>query len=590
MVLLIAFILCTNEVWAQINVGQRSLEIGVAGAFKDIFFDLNGDLMATCGGFTPNSPLGSDFVVKMSSDGTVQWVRGLDDPQLHDFRRVVQLPDSSYIVTGELQANNQIVMLRLDQNGALLGRKTLTSGQTSMTVSNLEVLPSGGFATGLSYNNAFALSVYDPNLNMIALRGFFDPTQLMGNALIKGTDDGGFLAVTSVTAATTDVDVGLIKLDSNFNVEWTIQVGDPYIDQAFDAVVLPDGYLIGGYSSYSNPAVYRGMLMKVSRSGTLLWRRFYSGGRLDFRRIAVVGPDRYALGGFGRFNGGNKATMIVTDSLGNVLGQRYFLPAGRTYSTIWSLISDGQTIYAVGSETIPGQRGYLMMTDTMGQSGCDEVLTSYTMTSPAPMTVRSFTVQPMTPSIGAVNTPGTMYDPPFAETVHCQTVLAADDWGLEARFDPSFGVLLSWTQTDQSETYEVTRSTDGVGFDGLGVVHKMDQYVDPDPAVGWNFYQVRATDPDGQVSRSQVGRVWVEDRGDEGVAFWPNPATDQIRIKGPSGSCVIEVADLSGWVIERFEGVLDGQRVVRLDRLEPGVYLISLEAEGRRTVRRFCKL
>jgi len=102
-------------------------------------------------------------------------------------------------------------------------------------------------------------------------------------------------------------------------------------------------------------------------------------------------------------------------------------------------------------------------------------------------------------------------------------------------------VRLNWDVTNEQDVryYEVEKSLSAVTFSHLSTVNSLQQsqslYTDYDqaPAAGWNYYRLKITDKQGNVTYSPVRAVNFN--GEESIKIFPNPATSVLNIELPTG-------------------------------------------------------
>lgn len=159
-------------------------------------------------------------------------------------------------------------------------------------------------------------------------------------------------------------------------------------------------------------------------------------------------------------------------------------------------------------------------------------------------------------------------------------------------------VKLQWITNTESKNdhFVVERSSDGFDFEPIFEVpaqakdNDVANYLDEDaqPALGANFYRVRAVFEDGNSIVSEVRRVdFSLDRNDLNV--FPNPANDFVFIFRETYAgqpATIRVSNATGIVLKHLEFDALPSEPVRLDvgNLPEGFYQISLQAEGFREI------
>ena len=102
------------------------------------------------------------------------------------------------------------------------------------------------------------------------------------------------------------------------------------------------------------------------------------------------------------------------------------------------------------------------------------------------------------------------------------------------------------------------------------------------PSGGWNINWLRISRaPGGRVSSAATAKVPAASPMPE-VVIYPNPATDELMVKGLGREAAVDLYDLSGQLIKRYQ---TSRGVFRLDvrALKPGGYFLRVFGEETRT-------
>jgi hypothetical protein len=176
-------------------------------------------------------------------------------------------------------------------------------------------------------------------------------------------------------------------------------------------------------------------------------------------------------------------------------------------------------------------------------------------------------------------------------------VVSGDVLGLDATLKGE-KVELLWLSNTGYKTgrFEVERSQDGINFEPLTEVvneyagHAAKQYRkdDPSPRYGCNFYRVKVRFEDGTWAYTNVSRVDYYIVPGE-LNLWPNPASREVSIfreeyAGKPGAIIL-VNSLGQPLMEReFEALPDGPATLSLDNLKEGIYWVTIQVKGFRSV------
>jgi hypothetical protein len=170
-------------------------------------------------------------------------------------------------------------------------------------------------------------------------------------------------------------------------------------------------------------------------------------------------------------------------------------------------------------------------------------------------------------------------------------------------------VLINWSTAAErnSSAFDVERSYDGISFGYIGRV-KASGY--SDVLTSYNFkdhmpggqkatqtlyYRLKMISKDGSYEYSKT--VGVQNAGGEPagqLTLYPNPFKEDLYINilsAGDGVIKIEVTDMAGKkVLDKSAQVLAGSNTITVDdRLDAGVYFLSVEINGDRQVRKIIK-
>lgn len=185
-----------------------------------------------------------------------------------------------------------------------------------------------------------------------------------GKAICK-TEKGGFLiAGYTFSEGSGDADVLVIKIDTNGNEEWTKIIGGKGTEYAYGCTEVKDGFLVTGYTTSFGSGSKDVYLIKLDRSGKVIWSKTYGGKSWDVGMSVCETPDGgYAVCGFTHSYGKGEEDiyLIKTDTGGN---------------EIWSKTYGGQR-YEIGNSIFLTEDGGFLLagtTGTFGKGNCDYYL------------------------------------------------------------------------------------------------------------------------------------------------------------------------------------------------------------------------
>lgn len=160
-------------------------------------------------------------------------------------------------------------------------------------------------------------------------------------------------------------------------------------------------------------------------------------------------------------------------------------------------------------------------------------------------------------------------------------------------------VLVRWTTTNEINTafMDVERSADGRVFQSIGRVQAAGfsstalDYQMPDvrPLEGWNYYRLKTTDQDGQLSYSPVRTVRFV--GAQELMVYPNPIRGVAQIQLPKAwlnqDVTIRLISATGQELQQWRmRPVQTQQQLRFDELAAGSYLLQFSTAGESSINR----
>jgi predicted secreted protein len=193
-------------------------------------------------------------------------------------------------------------------------------------------------------------------------RTFGGPGDDSGRAVMQ-TGDGGYIMVaTTDSFGAGDVDVWLIKTDSNGTKEWDRTFGGVDHDGGRSVQETDDGYAIAGFTKSYGTGDFDVWLLKTDSEGREQWNRTFGGSIADFGNSLYVADD----GGFivtgstsseGIITRPDDALLIKTDSKGREEWQELYAESGNQCGISVLQAEDGSYIVAGFTNHI-GAGGY----------------------------------------------------------------------------------------------------------------------------------------------------------------------------------------------------------------------------------------
>ncbi len=271
------------------------------------------------------------WVIKLDSSGNIQWQKALGGSGWDETWSVGLTNDGGYILAGRSNSEDGDVggthdntldywLVKLDNGGSIQWQKTYGGSDEDVARSIRQTSDGGYIATG----------------NAKSVDG-----DVVGN---KG-----------------NVDFWVLKLDHFGNLEWQKPLGGAGLDVGCEIHELSDGYIACGFAGSIDGDVtgYHGFLdgwvLKLSKTGELLWQNAVGGSQSDWLFAGTPTPDggyvavgtTISLDGDITYHNGQKDLWIVKlNADGELLWQKClggsFVEGGESISTT----SDGGLVVA----------------------------------------------------------------------------------------------------------------------------------------------------------------------------------------------------------------------------------------------------
>jgi len=301
------------------------------------------------------------YVVKTDSNGNLIWSKtyggAVDDVGLS----IQQTSDGNYIIAGSTTSFGAgtcaIYLIKIDVNGNILWEKTY-GGVNSQTGCCVQQTIDGGFVI-LGYTTSFGAGGEDLYLIKTDSAGGLTWSKTYGGAgndegsyVIQALDSGYILIGSTWSFGAGSSDLYLVKTDVSGNLMWSKTYGGyagdmgTYIEQTSD-----NGYIITGETMSFGFGLQDVYLIKTNSIGDTAWTKTYGGTGYDVGNfVAEISDGGYFIAGVtdlgGNNGGGSDVYLIKTDSLGNS-GCNQTNPA-TMISTPTTLVSSPTTIVSSG--------------------------------------------------------------------------------------------------------------------------------------------------------------------------------------------------------------------------------------------------
>lgn len=296
------------------------------------------------------------FVVKTDINGDTLWTKGYGS--YNDFGiGIQQTSDGGYIIVGNTlnfgAGDWDVYLLKIDEAGNLLWTKTF-----------------GGIA--------------------------LDGGQSYGLPIQQTTDGGYIITGETGTGGIGNWDYYLIKTDINGDTLWTKALGGTARDIAYSVIQTTDGgYITAGYTDSYGAGSWDAYIIKTDGNGIVEWSKTYGGtGNEGAYSVQQTSDGGFIISGwsdsFGT-SGVYNTYLIKTNNIGDTLWTKTY--AGQpSFGGYAQQTTDGGYIitgdYDIGSGNFDV---YLIKTDSLGNSGCNQFSTNTIVTSPSTISANTAT-------------------------------------------------------------------------------------------------------------------------------------------------------------------------------------------------------
>ncbi len=148
--------------------------------------------------------------------------------------------------------------------------------------------------------------------------------------------------------------------------------------------------------------------------------------------------------------------------------------------------------------------------------------------------------------------------------------------------------LLSWKVAgeDPLERYTLQQGADGKNYadiynTSVNLTYNGNySYMNDNPAKGENFYRLKMTSADGKETFSNIVKMHQNDKGENTVSVYPNPAKSGNRsvIESPYPIDQIDILDISGQMIYQSKNINNNKFSLLHQDLPPGTYIIKIHS------------
>lgn len=352
------------------------------------------------------------WIIKLDSSGDILWQKTYGGARNEEARSIQPTDDGGFIVTAPTNSfgsgANDIWVIKLDSDGDIQWEKTY-GGSSADVPHSIQQTEDGGYIVG-GFTKSFGAGLQDFFVIKLDSSGAIEWQNAYGGAgndvirFIKQVSDGGYLAAGFTHSFGSRGDIMLIKLDSDGNLEWNRHYGGSKFEEPSTILEVSDGYIIleqsGSFSGSTD-----GWVFKVDFDGKILWQERVGGGSFDELSSAQLTPDGgFVVAGETKSFGISAEDFWVLkfDSEGKIDWQKRFGGSKVEEAESIAIANDsGFIVVGITKSFGAGLRDiWAIKLDSGGNlSGCGEGVTAKSTTSSTSITTSAFN------TAGAVATP-----------------------------------------------------------------------------------------------------------------------------------------------------------------------------------------
>ncbi len=324
-----------NIVWNK-ELGNQRMDY-----FKDVIEDINGGYTVLGSIFLQGGTSYDFWLVRFNDSGDTLWTKTLGTDFTDVPKRLVQVDDGSYILTGMAQSENQeeLLIVKTDTDGNELWRKSF-GGDSYFAGEDLVALDNDGFlmvgSKGADKNNVKSWIIKLDNNGETVWERFIEEDINGCCKSIKKLPDGGF-AITGQMAKNSknDCDMWVARLNSNFESMWMSNVPSPNMKVWPECICCsPDScfMLVGwqgtcfGDINVDDPTFdYDMLLVKMDKKGKVLWTKNFDKEGSEGGNTVTIRPDgNFIVGGIKAtsFLGKIGPWLTLVDTDGNLVSEK----------------------------------------------------------------------------------------------------------------------------------------------------------------------------------------------------------------------------------------------------------------------------
>lgn len=554
----------------------------------------------TVAGFMGFGPGGSDAcIMQLDPGGTQLWTMAYGGSGYEEARAIAVTRDSGYIFVGQTSSfgagSSDVLVAKLDATGQVDWARAIGGTGSDVGVA-VDTTTDGGYIVG-GYTRSFGAGSNDGYFIKLSAVGAVEWTRTVGGLQaeliydVVQTPGGGYSGAGYTTSfGGPATEYYLVQLSSTGTLINTVTYGGNSSDNGFGLIATTDGGLmLYGYSSGFGTGGNEGMLIKTDASGGVTWARTYGSPAMDrIFHVAETPDGQYVATGETTTNtfGAGDQQVIQVNSTGDIVWARHYgTSVDETGFGASVPTSDGGLILAAWDDN--DEDILLNKMDSLGENGCNNAVTSLTITTPA-LVINSGGTAGSGGTVTNVSLPATPNA--LTQVPYCSNVLPVGEVTLRAE-NLGRHNHISWELAEPHLVLRLVleRSGDGVAYT---VLHRASDivatghYRDPAGQGEVVYYRLALTDQNGQQYFSKVRRVVTEGllRRVGWTFAGEHPGAREIAGLAVDAAMAWEMRDVTGKLLAQGAVAAGETAVLDLPTVARGMYLLRLQQAGRVTV------
>ncbi|CAN5654692.1 hypothetical protein BH10BAC3_BH10BAC3_04450 [soil metagenome] len=548
------------------------------------------------------------WIVKLSSLCIIEWQKSLGGTGFDQAYSIEQTSDGGYIIAGITDSHNGDVsgnhnfedgldawIVKLTSNGDIQWQKCLGGSNLDYAFSIRQTNDGGYILAGKTYSNDGDVSgLHQPTWGFtdywvvkLNSSGTIEWQKCLGGDLddeahsIQQTSDGGYIVAGNSYSNDGDVsgnhgngDYWIVKLNNTGTIQWQKCLGGTSFDYASSIENTSDGgYIFSGTSKPYDVNLNGGHgkadweVIKLSSNGTVQWKKYFGGSDFDEAASAKQTSD----GGYIIAGNSHSNDDEVSGNHGNA--DYWIVKLGDTGDLQWQKTFGGSADDVASSIVTTSDGGYLVAGTSL--SNDDDVTGNHG--------INDYWVIKLSPD---ALLPVTLLN--FSGKINGKSN------------------LLTWiTTAEQNNTgFEVQRSADVYNFNKIGFVnskavasnsnHKISyDFSDFTFTSATNYYRLKQIDKNGNFSFSNIVVLKNDKLMHEAFSLYPNPVTDVLNLAiAPkrSDKITFSIIDVAGRTLQTtVTHTSNSTMIIHLDvsTLPEGIYFLKiLSANGKENMLR----